>query len=82
MRPTTFKEALDRAIQGNGCIDAISEFLDEFYPEGFELVKLRCRRVSGKGLCRSARGIWVPVLLGVREPNPFGSGKLGTQFVV
>jgi len=32
MRPTTLKEAVNRAIEGYGCIDAISESLDEFYP--------------------------------------------------
>ena len=34
MRPTTLKEAVNHAIEGYGCIDAISEFLDEFYPGG------------------------------------------------
>ena len=34
MRPTTLKEAVNRAIEGYGFIDAISEFLDEFYPGG------------------------------------------------
>jgi len=34
MRPTSLKEAVDRVIQGYGFIDAISEFLDEFYLSG------------------------------------------------
>jgi hypothetical protein len=32
MRPTTLKEAVDRIISGETWVDAISEFLDEFYP--------------------------------------------------
>jgi hypothetical protein len=31
MRPTSLKEAVDRSIAGYGFMDAISEFLDEFY---------------------------------------------------
>jgi len=34
MRPTSLKEAVDRIIEGYGFIDAISEFLDEFYLAG------------------------------------------------
>ncbi len=32
MRPTSLKEAVDRMIGGESWVDAISEFLDEFYP--------------------------------------------------
>jgi hypothetical protein len=32
MRPTSLKEAVDRIIGGEIWVDAISEFLDEFYP--------------------------------------------------
>ena len=32
MRPTSLKEAVDHIIGGDNCMDAISEFLDEFYP--------------------------------------------------
>jgi hypothetical protein len=31
MRPTSLKEAVDRIIGGESWVDAISEFLDEFY---------------------------------------------------
>jgi len=34
MRPTSLKEAVDRIIGGESWVDAISEFLDEFYPSG------------------------------------------------
>ena len=34
MRPTSLKEAVDRIIEGCNFIDAISEFLDEFYLAG------------------------------------------------
>jgi len=34
VRPTSLKEAVDRMIGGYGFIDAISEFLDEFYLGG------------------------------------------------
>ena len=34
MRPTSLKEAVDRIIGGQSWVDAISEFLDEFYPSG------------------------------------------------
>jgi hypothetical protein len=32
MRPTSLKEAVDRIIGGQNWVDAISEFLDKFYP--------------------------------------------------
>jgi hypothetical protein len=32
MRPTSLKEAVDHIIGGKNWVDAISEFLDEFYP--------------------------------------------------
>jgi hypothetical protein len=32
MRPTSLKEAVDHIIGGGNWMDAISEFLDEFYP--------------------------------------------------
>ena len=32
MRPTSLKEAVDHIIDGENWTDAISEFLDEFYP--------------------------------------------------
>jgi hypothetical protein len=32
MRPTSLKEAVDHIIGGKNWMDAISEFLDEFYP--------------------------------------------------
>lgn len=32
MRPTSLREAVDRIIGGQSWVDAISEFLDEFYP--------------------------------------------------
>ncbi len=32
MRPTSLKEVVDRIIGGQSWVDAISEFLDEFYP--------------------------------------------------
>jgi hypothetical protein len=31
MRPTSLKEAADRILGGQNWVDAISEFLDEFY---------------------------------------------------
>lgn len=31
MRPTSLREAVNRSLEGYGFIDAISEFLDEFY---------------------------------------------------
>jgi len=34
MRPTSLKQAVDRIMEGYGFIDAISEFLDEFYLGG------------------------------------------------
>ena len=34
MRPTSLKEAVDRSIEGYGFVDAINEFLDEFYLSG------------------------------------------------
>ncbi len=34
MRPTSLKDAVDRSLQGYGFIDAINEFLDEFYLSG------------------------------------------------
>jgi hypothetical protein len=34
MRPKSLKEAVDRMIGGESWVDAISEFLDEFYPCG------------------------------------------------
>jgi len=34
MRPTSLREAVERTIEGHGFMDAISEFLDEFYPRG------------------------------------------------
>jgi len=34
MRPTSLKAAVDRSIEGYGFMDAISEFLDEFYLSG------------------------------------------------
>jgi len=34
MRPTSLRQAVDRTIEGYGFIDAISEFLDEFYLGG------------------------------------------------
>ena len=34
MRPTSLKEAVDRIIGGESWVDAVSEFLDEFYPSG------------------------------------------------
>jgi hypothetical protein len=34
MRPTSLKEAVDRIIGGESWVDAISEFLDEFYLSG------------------------------------------------
>jgi hypothetical protein len=34
MRPRSLKEAVEHAIEGYGFIDAISEFLDEFYTSG------------------------------------------------
>ena len=34
MRPTSLKEAVDRIIGGESRVDAVSEFLDEFYPSG------------------------------------------------
>ena len=34
MRPTTLKEAVDRIIRGERGLDAIKEFLDEFYLSG------------------------------------------------
>ena len=34
MRPTSLKEAVDRSMRGYGFINAISEFLDEFYLSG------------------------------------------------
>ena len=34
MRPTSLKEAVDRILGGESWVDAISEFLDEFYPSG------------------------------------------------
>jgi hypothetical protein len=34
MRPTSLKEAVERTVGGYDFINAISEFLDEFYPRG------------------------------------------------
>ena len=34
MRPTSLKEAVDRSIEGYEFMDAIKEFLDEFYLSG------------------------------------------------
>jgi hypothetical protein len=34
MRPTSLKEAVDRIIGGESWVDAVREFLDEFYPSG------------------------------------------------
>ena len=34
MRPTSLREAVERTIEGYGFMDAISEFLDEFYLSG------------------------------------------------
>ncbi len=34
MRPITLKEAVTRSLEGYGFVDAISEFLDEFYVRG------------------------------------------------
>ena len=31
MRPTSLKEAVDRIVAGQNWVDAVSEFLDEFY---------------------------------------------------
>jgi hypothetical protein len=34
MRPTSLKEAVDRIVAGQNYVDAVSEFLDEFYTSG------------------------------------------------
>ncbi len=34
MRPTSLKEAADRIVAGQNWVDAVSEFLDEFYMSG------------------------------------------------
>jgi hypothetical protein len=34
MRPTSLKDAVDRIIAGQNWVDAVSEFLDEFYTSG------------------------------------------------
>jgi len=34
MRPTSLKEAVDRIVAGQNWVDAVSEFLDEFYMSG------------------------------------------------
>ncbi|HXX24646.1 MAG TPA: hypothetical protein VEO19_15985 [Terriglobia bacterium] len=34
MRPTSLKETVDRIIGGQNWVDALSEFLDEFYTSG------------------------------------------------
>ena len=36
MRPTSLKEAVDRILTGESWVNAINEFLDEFYPNGTE----------------------------------------------
>jgi len=34
MRPTSLKEAVDRIVAGQNWVDAVSEFLDEYYMSG------------------------------------------------